>query len=62
MTLYSCDGDFYTRDRPEHPVLPEDRPRGGQPRMPLRHRSAWATAGFVIGFFLLIVVGVALFP
>ncbi|WP_177239896.1 hypothetical protein [Streptomyces monashensis] len=22
---------FYAKDRPEHPVLPEDRPRGGSP-------------------------------
>ncbi|MFF4083578.1 hypothetical protein ACIO87_09170 [Streptomyces sp. NPDC087218] len=36
------DSDFYRRDRPENPELPEDRPRGGGPEDPSRrHRSPW---------------------
>ncbi|WP_405774151.1 hypothetical protein [Streptomyces sp. NBC_00859] len=56
------DDDFYARDRPENPVLPEDRPRGGQPRKPLQHRSAWAVAGIVVAIIVLIAAGIALFP
>ncbi|MFE2376813.1 hypothetical protein [Streptomyces sp. NPDC059398] len=56
------DKEFYARDRPDHPVLPEDRPRGGGPREPMRHRGTWTSAAIVIGIIVLIMVGVALFP
>ncbi|MEV8565304.1 hypothetical protein AB0436_06900 [Streptomyces sp. NPDC051322] len=56
------DDEFYARDRPEHPELPEDRPRGGQPREPVPHRGSWTVAAIVIGVIVVIIVGVALFP
>lgn len=56
------DREFYASDRPAHPALPEDRPRGGGPRAPLKHRGAWTGAGLVIAVIVLIMVGVALFP
>jgi hypothetical protein len=54
--------EFYARDRPPNPELPEDRPRGGGRREPLQHRGAWTVAAAIITVFLVIVVGVALFP
>ncbi|WP_327293984.1 MULTISPECIES: hypothetical protein [unclassified Streptomyces] len=54
--------EFYSRDRPEHPVLPEDRPRGGQPKQPLQHRGPWTVAAIIVAVIVLIIVGVALFP
>ncbi|MFI6935732.1 hypothetical protein [Streptomyces sp. NPDC050287] len=59
---YPSDEQFYASDRPADPVLPEDRPRGGGPVTPLRHRGPWATAAFVVGIVLLVLVGIALFP
>ncbi|MFG2373135.1 hypothetical protein ACGFY9_16850 [Streptomyces sp. NPDC048504] len=56
------DEELYSRDRPAHPTLPEDRPRGGEPKAPVKHRSPWLVAVFVIGVIALIVIGVALFP
>ncbi|WP_406456623.1 hypothetical protein OH768_23470 [Streptomyces sp. NBC_01622] len=53
---------LYSRDRPAHPTLPEDRPREGKPKAPVKHRSPWLVAAFVIGVIVLIVVGIALFP
>jgi len=60
--VYPSDAEFYASDRPEHPVLPEDRPRGGGPAKTLQHRGTWATVGLVVGIILLILVGIALFP
>jgi len=59
---YPTDEEFYGSDRPDHAVLPEDRPRGGGPTMPVRHRGTWATVALVAGIILLILVGIALFP
>ncbi|WP_225829872.1 hypothetical protein [Streptomyces sp. NK08204] len=53
--------DFYSRDRPDHPQLPEDRPRGGGPEHVPRggHRKVlllWllAAAVILILFFIFI--------
>jgi hypothetical protein len=56
------DEELYSRDRPAHPALPEDRPRGGEPKAAVKHRSPWLVATFVIVVIALIVVGIALFP
>jgi hypothetical protein len=56
------DEEFYSRDRPVHPALPEDRPRGAKPKAPVKHRGPWLTAALVIGVIPLIVVGIALLP
>ena len=56
------DEELYSRDRPPHPTLPEDRPRGAKPKAPVKHRSPWLVAAFVIGVIALIVIGIALFP
>lgn len=60
--VYPTDEQFYSADRPEHPVLPEDRPRGGGPAAPVKHRGTWATVAMVAGIILLILAGIALFP
>jgi len=60
--VYPTDDEFYASDRPAHPVLPEDRPRGGGPATPLKHRGTWGTVGLVAGIILLILVGIMLFP
>ncbi|GAA3815994.1 hypothetical protein [Streptomyces chiangmaiensis] len=60
--VYTSDEQFYRSDRPAMPVLPEDRPRGGRPGAPVRHRGTWATVAMVAGIILLILVGIALFP
>jgi hypothetical protein len=59
---YPTDDEFYGGDRPAHPVLPEDRPRGGGPTATVKHRGTWATVALVTGIVLLILVGIALFP
>ncbi|MER6629062.1 hypothetical protein ABT301_12565 [Streptomyces sp. NPDC000987] len=59
---YPTDQEFYASDRPEHPVLPEDRPRGGGPARPIRHRGPWATAALIAFIVLVILLGIALFP
>jgi hypothetical protein len=59
---YPTDEEFYGSDRPEHAVLPEDRPRGGGDTSPVKHRGTWATVALVVGIILLILVGIALFP
>jgi hypothetical protein len=56
------DEELYSRDRPPHPTLPEDRPRGAKPKAPVKHRSPLLVAVFVIGVLVLIVIGIALFP
>jgi hypothetical protein len=60
--VYPTDEEFYASGRPADAVLPEDRPRGGGPATPLKHRGPWATAALVVGIILLILVGIALFP
>lgn len=59
---YPTDEEFYGSDRPDHAVLPEDRPRGGGGTSPVKHRGTWATVALVAGIILLILVGIALFP
>lgn len=60
--VYPTDAQFYASDRPDHPDLPEDRPRGGGATTVVRHRGTWATVALVAGIILLILVGIALFP
>ncbi|MHC3467553.1 hypothetical protein ACYF6T_02450 [Streptomyces sp. 7R007] len=59
---YPTDEQFYASDRPAHPELPEDRPRGGGPTRPVKHRGPWATVVLIACIILLILVGIALFP
>lgn len=59
---YSTDEQFYGRDRPERPQIPEDRPRGGGAAQVARHRGTWATVGLVAAIVLLVLIGIALFP
>ncbi|MFF8952588.1 hypothetical protein ACF09I_27825 [Streptomyces sp. NPDC014940] len=43
--------DFYSRDRPENPQMPEDRPRGGGPAggtAPVRVCVWWVVAAVII--------------
>jgi hypothetical protein len=59
---YPRDDEFYARDRPAHPTLPEDRPRGGKDKASMKHRGPWAMAALIAFVILLILVGIALFP
>ncbi|MEU6140785.1 hypothetical protein ABZ848_10540 [Streptomyces sp. NPDC047081] len=59
---YPTDDEFYGSDRPDHAVLPEDRPRGGGGTREVKHRGTWATVALVAGIILLILLGIALFP
>ena len=59
---YPTDEQFYASDRPAHPVLPEDRPRGGGTASPLKHRGFWGSVGFVAAIVLLVAMGIMLFP
>jgi hypothetical protein len=60
--VYPTDEQFYASDRPVNAAVPEDRPRGGQPALPAKHRGTWATVALIAGIILLILVGIALFP
>ncbi|MGV9347410.1 hypothetical protein ACWDSD_21820 [Streptomyces spiralis] len=60
--VYPSDEQFYASDRPAHPFLPEDRPRGGGTRAPVKHRTTWATFWLIVCIVLLIAAGIALFP
>ncbi|MFJ1750632.1 hypothetical protein ACIOJD_30995 [Streptomyces sp. NPDC088116] len=60
--MVNIDTDFYSHDRPEHPLLPEDRPRGGGPRAPVAHSRLWIACAIVIAFVLVALVGIVLFP
>ncbi|MER6123548.1 hypothetical protein ABT173_12950 [Streptomyces sp. NPDC001795] len=60
--VYPSDEQFYAGDRPANAALPEDRPRGGGPASPVKHRGTWATVGLVACIILLILAGIALFP
>ncbi|MEW2544248.1 hypothetical protein AB0910_00475 [Streptomyces sp. NPDC047002] len=53
--------DFYSHDRPQHPTLPEDRPRGG-PAEPAKGRKGWGLVAVVVVVVVLVVLGIALFP
>lgn len=55
------DDKFYDRDRPEDPSLPEDRPRGGRAR-PAKGGKSWGVIGVLVVIFILVLVGIALFP
>ncbi|MEV5612570.1 hypothetical protein [Streptomyces sp. NPDC052225] len=52
--------DFYHRS--PGAKLPEDRPRGGGPTRPVKHRGPLATAALIAVVVLVILVGIALFP
>lgn len=58
---YPTDEQFYASDRPPHPVLPEDRPRGG-PIERIRHPWTWGVLGLIVSLFTLLFMGIALFP
>jgi hypothetical protein len=60
--MVSTDTDFYAHDRPEHPILPEDRPRGGGPTAPAVHGRLWIACAIVIAIIMLPLAGIALFP
>ncbi|MER6013918.1 hypothetical protein [Streptomyces bluensis] len=60
--VYPTDEEFYARDRPDNPELPEDRPRGGGPTHAVRHPWTWGTILLVACIILLVLVGIALFP
>ncbi|WP_055489510.1 hypothetical protein [Streptomyces sp. TP-A0356] len=62
MADHARDEEFYTRDRPAHPTLAEDRPRGTAPKAPAKHRGPWVTVAIVAVLVLLVVLGIALFP
>jgi hypothetical protein len=57
----SQNDDFYTHDRPAHPSLAEDRPRGG-PARPAKGGKGWGAIAIVVVIVVLVVVGIALFP
>ncbi|MFJ5534803.1 hypothetical protein [Streptomyces sp. NPDC093261] len=56
------DEEFYQRDRPAHPKLEEDRPRGAKPKEPAKHRGPWLTVAIVVTVVVLVVLGITLFP
>ncbi|MEU6097170.1 hypothetical protein [Streptomyces sp. NPDC047079] len=56
------DEEFYRSDRPARPALEEDRPRGGKPKAPAKHRGPWAIVAIVALVVVLVVLGIALFP
>ncbi|MCN9241173.1 hypothetical protein NGF19_10275 [Streptomyces sp. RY43-2] len=60
--VYPSDDEFYRTDRPPGHVLPEDRPRGGEPRQRLKHRGTWATIALILCIIVVIAAGIALFP
>ena len=60
--MVHIDSDFYAHDRPEHPRLPEDRPRGGGPRAPVAHSGLWIACAIVIAIFVVALAGIVLFP
>jgi hypothetical protein len=53
--------NFYAHDRPQHPTLREDRPRGG-PRAPVRHKGVLGTAISAMIVVLWVLSGIWLFP
>ncbi|MFE1953149.1 MULTISPECIES: hypothetical protein [Streptomyces] len=54
------DKEFYHRS--PHAWMPEDRPRGGGPTRPVKHRGTLATVLLIAAVILVILVGIALFP
>jgi hypothetical protein len=62
MADHRRDEEFYMRDRPAHPTLEEDRPRGDKPKAPAKHRGSWSTVAIIVVVVLLVVLGIALFP
>jgi hypothetical protein len=60
LTIKNGDEQFYHRSTDSW--MPEDRPRGGGPTRPVKHRGTLATVGMVAGIILLVLVGIALFP
>ncbi|WP_169922644.1 hypothetical protein [Streptomyces lushanensis] len=57
-----ADTDFYTRDRPDNPELPEDRPRGRSESYVPEHHRIRTTTLLLIAFVVLVLVGILLFP
>jgi len=53
--------DFYTHDRPDHPTIPDDRPRGGTAK-PAKGGKGWGAIAIIVVVVVLVVVGIALFP
>ncbi|MCW7941541.1 hypothetical protein AAW14_05615 [Streptomyces hygroscopicus] len=62
MAEHRRDEEFYERDRPAHPTLAEDRPRGAQPGESVNPGGPWAMVAIVTVVVLLVVLGIALFP
>ncbi|MFF4961133.1 hypothetical protein [Streptomyces sp. NPDC001222] len=62
MVDHRRDEEFYQRDRPAHPTMEEDRPRGGRRKAPAQHRGAMFTVAIVVVVIVLVVLGIALFP
>ena len=60
--VYPDDERFYQADRPPNHTMPEDRPRGGGPAVPLRHRGTWTTVLLIAAIVVVILAGIALFP
>jgi hypothetical protein len=60
--VYLSDEQFYASDRPEHPELAEDRPRGGSVGESVKHRTTWGTVALIAFIVLLVITGIALFP
>lgn len=56
------DNDFYTRDRPEHARLPEDRPRGGTGGQPAAHRGTWTIVLIILAIIVVAAFGIMFFP
>ncbi|WP_221348176.1 hypothetical protein [Streptomyces beigongshangae] len=49
------DDEFYRSDRPDHPKLPEDRPRGGGPEDSGQSRKpTWMILGAVVVLIVLL--------
>lgn len=55
------DDNFYRHDRPSHPGMHEDRPRGGAGGR-VSHGGTWSAIGVVVAVLVLVAVGIALFP
>jgi hypothetical protein len=57
-----ADDDFYRRDRPANPSLPEDRPRGGQGGPPPRRLPLLVLILVIVAIIVVIAFGIMLFP
>ncbi|MFI5754801.1 hypothetical protein [Streptomyces sp. NPDC051569] len=58
-----ADSEFYMRDRPANPRLPEDRPRGSVPGSAApEHHRVWTGSYVILAIIVVVAVGIALFP